>query len=264
MSTTQKKSPALHEILAVEADAQGVANRIIPETIHTFKEKSTHFTASFRSLELFGEETDASKAAELAEAQELQMVSTVHDKLQYTLDQIGRYYDIVLQKETTNQHAVADVIAPDGTVIAEDLPATFLLGLETKLKTLRTVYEAIPTLAPGIEWQLDATQGKNVYRQKNPEVRAKTAKTFKHQVLVAPTDKHPAQIEKWEESITIGTYTKKSWSSMLTTSEKSDLLGRIDVLIQAVKQARQRANSVEVKQVTVAQSLFDFIHPNGF
>lgn len=260
-----KKETMLHEVLAVEADAAGVAKRIAQETIHTFKEKGVHFTAATRTLELFNGTDEAAKAtAEKAEAQYLEMVTTVNDKLAYTLGQITPFYDVVLQKEATNQAAVADLVTSNGTVIAKDLPATFLLGLETKLKSLREIYEVIPTLAPGIKWEKDDAQGKNVYRQSIPSVVAKTAKTWQHKVLVAATDKHPANIEKWEETINIGAYTKQSWSSALTPTEKSELLGRIDDLIRSAKEARQRANATPIRKVAIGQDLVKFLHPNGF
>lgn len=261
---TDKKQPVLHEILAVEADAQGVATKILAETAHTFKEKQTHFTAAHRTLKLLTGGDEATVAAlEKAEEQHLEMVSTVADKLAYTLSQVTPFYDVVLQKESTNQDAKADLVTSDGTVIATGLPATFLLGMETKLKALRTVYEAIPTLQPGIKWEKDESMGKGIYKMSAPEVRTKTAKTFQHKVLVAPTDKHPAQIEKWEETITTGTYTKDAWSSALTPTEKSELLGRIDDLIQSTKQARQRANSTPVRKVNIGYALTKFLHPNG-
>lgn len=260
------KQSMLHEILAVEADAQGTANRIIPETIHTFKEKAAHFNGAHRTLKLFASTGDdaAQIASEKAEEQHQEMVTTVLAKLEYTLGQVSRYWDVVLQKEATNQDATADLITANGTVIATGLPATFLLGMEAKLKTLRSVYEMIPTLAPGIKWVADASLGKDVYRVESPEIRAKTAKSFQHKVLVAPSDKHPAQIEKWEETINVGAYTKEVWSSAMTATDKSLFLGRIDDLIQATKQARQRANSTPVRQETIASKLIKFIHPNGF
>jgi hypothetical protein len=263
---SDKKKPMLHEILAVEVDAQGVANKIIPETIKTFKDKATHFNASRRSLKLFagGNDEAATLAAEKAEETHVEMVTTVHAKLQYTLEQVGRFYDIVLQKEATNQDAVADIVLPDGTVFAAAMPVGFLLGMESKLKLLRGVYEEIPTLAPGIIWVPDTTAGPHVYRVDQPEVRVKTAKEPRHKILVPATDKHPAQIEKWEETVNVGAFTKESWSSMMTTTEKSQLLGRLDDLIQATKQARMRANTTPVRQITVASALTKYLHPNGF
>lgn len=262
-----RKQPMLHEILAVEADVQGVAQKIIPETIHTFKEKQTHFQAAHRTLKMFAGDANneaATAATEAAEEQHLEMVTTVHDKLKYTLSQVVRFYDVVLQKEATNQDAVADLILEDGTTLATALPVGFLLGMEAKLKTLRTVYEQIPTLAPGIDWERDESKGANVWKARNPEVRAKTAKEIRHKVLVAPTDKHPAMIEKWDETVNVGVFTKNVWSSAMTVPEKSKLLERIDALIQATKQARMRANSTPVRQVTIGNTLINYIHGKDF
>lgn len=260
---TDKKQSMLHEILAVEADAQGTATKILAETAHTFREKGQHFTALHRTLSLLTGDEATNEALEKAEEQHLAMVSTVHEKLAYTLAQVMPFYDVVLQKEATNQEAKADLVTSNGTVIGKDLPATFLLGMEAKLKALRTIYEAVPTLPPGIKWEKDESQGKGIYKMSSPEVRTKTAKTFQHKVLVAPTDKHPAQIEKWEETITIGTYTKDAWSSALTPTEKSDLLARIDDLIQSTKQARQRANSTPVRKINIGAALTKFLQPTG-
>lgn len=261
---TDKKQSALHEILAVEADLTGTAKRITEETKHTFREKGTHFQSTHRTLKMVtaGVDQAVTDAAEQAEEQRTEMVTTVHEKLKYTLSQLTPFYDVVLQKEATNQDAIADLIV-NGKTIATGLPATFLLGMETKLKSLREIYEVIPTLAPGIRWDKDETVGRNVYRMSQPEVRAKTAKTWQHKVLVAATDKHPAQIEKWEEAVTVGTFTKQAWSSAMTATEKSELLGRIDDLIQAVKQARQRANSVAVRKISIGKALVDYLHPQG-
>lgn len=267
MTDTKNRKPMLHEILAVEADVQGVANRIIPETIQTFKDKATHFTGHHRTLKMLAGDLSneaATAATEAAEEQHLEMVTSVHDKLKYTLSQVVRFYDVVLQKEATNQDAKADLVLEDGTVLATDLPVGFLLGMETKLKTLRSVYESIPTLAPGIDWVRAEDKGPHVWQVRHPEVRAKTAKEVKHKVLVNPTDKHPAMIEKWDETVNVGVFTKNSWSSAMTVTEKSKLLERVDALIQATKQARMRANATPVRQMTIGATLIKYLHGGDF
>ena len=69
----------------------------------------------------------------------------------------------------------------------------------------------------------------------------------------------PAVIDKWEEVENVGKYTKKHWSGAVTSARKSELLGRIDNLLRAVKKARQRANSTEVVSMSVGNSLFEYI-----
>lgn len=69
------------------------------------------------------------------------MVTTVFDKLIYNAASNVRAIDSYYQKEATNQEARADIII-DETTLAMSVPATVLLGLETRLAELRKVYEA--------------------------------------------------------------------------------------------------------------------------
>lgn len=246
-------SNKLHELLAVEGDLKDVSNKITREGLHTFKEKPNHFISTVRRVEMFDEGAPA-------EADQYQaMVTTVQEKLDYCLNSIGQYYDAVFQKEKGNQAAVADIIV-EGTTLATNVPATFLLGMEAKLSELRNLYMSLPTLAPGIEWEEDPSKGEGVYRTKYPDEKFKTAKTVKSKVLYEATKEHPAQIDKWNEDEKVGKIITTAWSSMLSPAGKSKLLGRIDKLLQAVKKARQRANNTEVSKETISKTLFDFIH----
>ncbi len=78
--------------------------------------------------------------------------------------------------------------------------------------------------------------------------------------MVQPTDKHPAQVEKWKEQIPVGKYTVNTQCSMLTPARKSYYIGKIDKLIQGCKQARQRANCQEIIDANIGQILFDYIN----
>jgi len=245
----------LHELLAVESDLESVSKKTTEEAIKTFKSKTQHFLAMHRVCEMFDEESrDQAPPDEF-----LSMVTTVHDKLDYVGGKIGKYYDAVLQKELTNQTTKADLVI-DGKVIEKDLPATFLLGLETKLKKIRELYESIPTLAPGVEWVPDENQGSDVFKMKHPEEKYKTAKTFQHKVLYDATKEHPAQIERWEETVNVGKFTKDVWSGMISSADKAILLGRLDKLLQAVKKARQKANNIKVIKRDIGRTLLDYIN----
>ena len=249
------KTPKLHEVLAVLADLEGTSKKIADETINTFTKKATHFQAAHRTLNMFSEDR---KPEEEGAEQRTELVTTVPDKLDYMSNSHIKYFDALLQQEATNQLAKADLII-DGQTIATDLPATFLLSMEKRLKSLRNVYASVPTLDPGIEWVEDEAAGKGIYKTSNPERTQKQEKAMKHQVLVPPTEHHPAQIEKWAENIVVGTYSIVRQSSMVTPAQKSEWLGKIDTLIREVKKARQRANSTEVVKEKIGQKLFDFI-----
>jgi hypothetical protein len=243
----------LHEVLAVEADLEGKAKLVVGETKSVFEKKPALFTGASRTYKPFVE--DGVDWPEENQA----MATTVEAKLKYASGFIASWFDALAQKEATNQIAKAAIVV-DGVTLIEDVPATFLLGLESRLKYIREMYEGIPTLSMSIDWQQDPAKGDGVWSMVNPEKTFKTAKTMKSKVLYEATDKHPAQIEKWDETENVGIYVKHVWSGMITPSLKAQLLERIDKLIRAVKQARQRANSADVVKVNVGKKLMDFIN----
>lgn len=251
----------LHELLAVEGDLEGTFKKILEETTTTFTKRADHFIGSIRHLEWFeSDQPDHPK-------DHVKMETTVNDKLSYQEGHVVKYFDALLQKEATNQEAVADLVV-NGVTVAKDLPATFLLGLESRLKKVREVYASIPTLAPHIKWEKDESKGKGVWSRVHPEETMKTEKVIKAQILYPhkfPKEGEkgeplPAQVDKISETRNVGKYVKNVWAGVLSPAEKSALLGRIDKLIQAVKKARQRANTTEVKKLTIGKELFDFIH----
>ena len=243
----------LHELLAVEADLEGKANRIIGETSKVFEKKPGIFMGSVRTYKPFVD--DGIDYPEEHQA----LTETVSNKLDYTADSIIKYYDAILQKEATNQEARANLVV-NGEVIGENLPATFLLGLESRLKKLRSMYEKIPTLSIGTEWVKDEGKGKGVWKIAHPEETLKRVRTIKSKVLYEATEHHPAQIDKWEESEDIGKYTKYIWSGMITPARKSELLDRIDNLIQATKKARQKANCTPIVKRNIGKKIFSYIN----
>lgn len=244
----------LHEVLAVEGDLEATAKKVMEEAVNTFTKKPDHFMEQHRSLTMFDdnraqENTDEHKA----------LVTTVGEKLGYVRRSVTKYLDTFARKEATNQTASADLVV-DGETLASDIPATMLLGLESKLKTLRGMYDAIPTLQPGVHWEIDADRGQDIYVGVDPEVRMRTEKQVQHKVLYEATKEHPAQLERWNADVPVGKITLRSWSGMLSPADKSHLLGRIDTLLRGVKKARQRANTAEVVSRPIGDVLFDYIH----
>jgi len=253
----EKKTPKLHELLAVEGDAAKVYGKVIEEASTTFSKKQDHFWGQVKAITFFdearaGENTQDSKP----------MVTTVREKLEYVAGHGARYLDIIAQKEATNQTAKADVVI-DGNVLIADVPVTHLLTLETKLKELRQVYDSIPTLDPSVSWVEDPNSAKGVYKSQTAAVTFRTEKKLMHKVLVDATDKHPAQIEKWSEDKPVARIETNKTSGMLSSADKSVLLARIDRLAEAVKRARQRANGAPIVEIKVGKAIFDYLH-GGF
>lgn len=245
----------LHEVLAVEGDLAGTAKKILDEARDTFAKKPNHFLAATSKTTYFD---DAN--ANLNTTESTAMVTTVDDKLDYVSPIVSRYWDAYATKEVTNQVASADIVV-DGKVLVKGMPATVLLGMETKLKELRSVYEAIPTLQPGVIWERDPEAGADVYRSRDPETRFVTKNTLVPVELSPATKEHKAQVQAVAQDIPVAKREVSHQSGMLSPADKSDLLERIDTLIRAVKKARQQANSVEAVQVEgFGQKLFTYIN----
>lgn len=243
----------LHELLAVESDLEGTYNRILKETEVNFTKHPDRYFGEHIRVEFFDE--NAPKEADLHK----EMDDTVKSKLKYSQKSIIRYLDAVLQKERTNQDARTDLVV-DGITIAKDVPATFLLGLESKLKRIRaSLFESIPTLQPGIKWEKDSEIGDDVYRMVNPIEKFRTKKVMKNHVISEATKEHPAQVNVYNEDEKVARIIGDKWCGMISSAEKSQLLSNIDKLIRAVKKARQKANTTEVVKMTIGKELFKFI-----
>ena len=242
----------LHELLAVEGDLGGAAKKLIGEAITTFSKRADHFMGQTVRYEHLDEDRVKEDYTD-----DHAMVTTVSDKLRYLVPPISKHIDALMQKDLTNTEAVADLVV-DGTVIAENLPATFLLGLESYLQRLRAVYNAIPTLKPGIRWESDPTQDNVFIAPEQTAFRAEKVKV--HKIVVDATEHHPAQIDMWYEDRKVARIIKTETSGTLTPLAKSKILGRVDTLIRAAKKARQRANRAEIVKRNLGSSLFDYIH----
>jgi len=243
----------LHEVLAVEASKEKVASKLVMESIRTLG-KENLFSGSVRRLVML----DTAESY-LDGEERVALTTTVDENIEYLTKPIADYWDVVLQKDRANQSAMSAIMV-NGKAITEQLPATYLLGMETKLNNLRKLYEAIPTLAPGITWDVDEQERVGTFKARNDIVSFKTEKDMEFKEASPATKEHPAQIARMERTRNTGTYTTTKWSGMLTPLDKAERLARLDQLLNAIKQARQRANSVEVENTKIGTDLLNFIN----
>lgn len=246
--------PKLHEVLAVEGDLAKTWEKVVEEAMVTLGKKPERFLESVRTTAMKDEKDRDQDQVEIHP-----MAETVQGKLEYVGTHTVRYLDVVYQKEHMNALAKADVEL-DGQVLVKEAPVMFLLALEGRLKKLMEMAQTIPTLAPSMSWIADGGfRLRGASKAVDPVSKSKTAKQLQHQVLVPATEQHPAQVEKWFSDAVVGKITEQIWSGMISPAEKSDLLGRIDSLMRAVKQARQRANGQKAENLHVAKGLYDYI-----
>ena len=229
----------MHELLAVEATIAGNYGRDLSETMHVFG-KAHDFTKTVTTKKHFDSDNSHLDTSTVED-----ITTTVPDRLKWFGEIAKRYFDVEIQKDATNQKAVADIVLDDGKVLYKDVPATTLLMLETKLGVeLRKMLVAIPTLDSNIVWDFD--ENENLWRAGGLAPTFVTKKTFVPLVLAPATDKHPAQVKEGFEDRPVASVTKQILSGMITSRQKATLLANLDALLAAVKKARQRANSTEV------------------
>lgn len=176
------------------------------------------------------------------------------------LDEVSRLLTERWNTEATvtynNTHATAEVVLPNGTSLLSDVPATYLLFLEKALEDLYTFVSKVPSLDPAETWEWDANRGAYASR---PVETAREKRVQKPLVLYPATDKHPAQVERYEDVEVRGYWTTTKLSGALPADEKRAILLRVVELRDAVKTARERANHLDVVSVKPAGILLDYV-----
>lgn len=253
------KEPLLHEILAVEQEVKAKAERARNQLIETFRSKQTHFTGIRRTFRPFSvDEKSGESGGERLEA-ETRLAKTVHEELTAVLREVGQAVDLGFQLDEANTRARADIVV-DGEVLIADVPATFLLQLERRLKEVRAVFKEAPTYDPVRLWSVDPSADKKHVLRAEPVTTIRKQRSRKYNVMVEATKEHPAQVDVVEIDEPVGEIRSYEWTGMLSIGKKSALLEQVDRLLSAVKQARSRANTVEVdKTKKMAKALADFL-----
>lgn len=163
--------------------------------------------------------------------------------------------DSVATQDVANTEAKANVTV-DGKIILSDVPVTHLLFLEKQLVDIKTFISKLPVLDPAERWTFDANVD---YFVTEVTQTNRNKKVFKNHVKAEATDKHPAQVEVYSEDEKVGTWNTTKFSGCIEAKKKKEFAKRVDKLIEAVKFAREEANSMAVSQVRFGESILNFI-----
>jgi hypothetical protein len=245
-------STKLHQVLAVEDDLRTKSNMILQEAKKTFSSKGDHFDALTKTYTPIVD-GGTQIAPEIKE-----LVTTVKDKLDFTLQSVIASIDAKAVISETNSSNTAKAELVIGGKSFGFLSATSLLDIEKGLVNIRQLLGEIPTLDPTKRWTPNGTSVPNTYITA-PAVSFRTEKTKKSLIQVPATDKFPAQATVYDDEQQVGKYETVYVSGKITPTQKSELLANADILILAVKDARCRANNVEIVDVKIGQQFVDFI-----
>lgn len=181
---------------------------------------------------------------------------TVPSALATAEQALTRLFDVTATKEYANATAKADVKI-DGKVLIADVPVTYLLFLEKQLTHLHTFVSKLPTLDPSEKWT-PSTSATGTFETEGAQ-STKSKKVPRNHVKAPATDKHPAQVELFHEDVIVGTWTTKKFSGAITADRHAELVSRVEKLQEAVKYAREDANSAEVKDVAPGKAVFGYL-----
>lgn len=238
----------LNQIVALEKGAKNRAAKTITE-IYKKLQKTDLFHGLSRVY------TPRAETDEQLPPESVRVQLTVQKQLKDMAATFVDMFDVVFTKENANTEAKADVKV-GGQVLAADVPVTYLLFLEKQLTDWHTALTKVPVLNPAEEWVEDAANGG--YRTP-PVTTLRTKKVPRNHVKAEATEKHPAQVEVYYEDIPIGTWALTKFSGAIPATRRDELIGRVNQLIDAVKSAREEANSTVIEQKKIGHDIFEFL-----
>lgn len=242
-------SKTLNQIIAIEKGIKARAFAVISELNNTIQ-RSDLFSGMVRKYLKKNEEDDDLPG----ERKHIQ---------HRTRDVIGtlrasqtEYIDVMVQRDLGNLVGKATVEI-NGAPIFPELPGVTLLQIEKILTDYRKFFDNMPVLDSSEDWGYDDEAG--VYKTE-PSYTTRTKKQAKVITLAPATDKHPAQAQLVQEDAVAGRWETIRHSAALPLPEKETIIARIDKLIIAVKEAREKANAVTVAdKPQIGAALFEYI-----
>lgn len=238
----------LNQIIAIERGAQKASGDILTAAYHKIQ-KPDLFNGLSRTYQPRADDGDQlpSESTKMIEHTNLIMLDVIVS--------LTRLIDIVATKDNTNCAAFADIVI-DGRVLAEKVPVTTLIFLEKKLVDVGTFVSKLPTLDPTQNWHWDEFTG--TFRTE-PVKTTRTKKILRNHVKAAATDKHPAQVDVYGEDVIVGDWTLIKSSSALSKARIGELATKVSKLSDAVKIAREQANTTTVVDKKIGDSVLTYI-----
>lgn len=244
----------LHELIAVESSLRAQAEVTRNDLRNTFEKKRTHFVGIVQTFHSLAE------GVEPKEESKLGIQTTVAKELGWITEKVAKAIDTAYQIDIANTIAKADIVMENGQVLLSGVPVTALLQLEKRVKEIHELVVAIPTLDPTKGFELDPSQGEDIYRAREVD-KPRTEKKFDYIVMVDPTDKHPAQVKELMLDKVVGRLVQQEWSSLITVAQKGDMLDRVESLMRAIKAARSRGNEqeIDVRAGKIGRTLLGYV-----
>jgi len=239
----------LNQVIAVEKRVKSEANAVLTKAYHE-SAKAPLLAGVSRTYQPKDDDGDVFPP----ESTKVQL------RVDALLEQVGEaltgFYDLTLTKDVGNTVAKATVNVGD-VVIAEGVPVTYLLFLEKQLLDLSTFIAKLPVLDPADTWAYNIEA--DAYA--TPAVKTvKTKKIPRNHELAPATDRHPAQVQVFTEDVVIGYWSTVKFSGAIPLQQLNGLKEKVGLLLDAVKRAREEANTVTVTEQKIGERIFDYLY----
>ncbi|GAB5493638.1 MAG: hypothetical protein Phog2KO_38530 [Phototrophicaceae bacterium] len=240
--------PKLNQIIAIEKSVKSQSLRELTDAHKTLQKESllAGIARTYRPKDDEGEQYPP-------ESTRVQV--RVGDLINQTVAVLTKLFDVTATKDWANGNAKADVVV-GGTVLLKDVPVTYLLFLEKQLTDLHTFISKLPTLDPSEVWSYD--EATDAWAT-DPVSTNKTKRIPRNHLKAEATKEHPAQVEVYYEDITVGNWQTIKYSGAMPASRVAVLKERVRTLQEAVKFAREEANSTEVDEQNIGETVFNYI-----
>ena len=238
----------LNQLIAVLSGSKKKAALTVSE-LYKKIQKNPLFYGSYRTYSPLAED------GYVYPSESQKVTLTVDSVIQEYVEAVKDFFNLTCAQDKSNTVAVADIKIGD-TIILQKVPVTHLLFLEKQLNDLKTFISKLPTLPLDKEWVYDKVKQVYVTPEK---LTVKTKKITDYVVVVAPTDKHPAEVRERTVDINEGTWSLTEHSGALSDDEVKQLLKKVETLLQAVIFAREEANNLDIKVEKVSEKLFDYL-----
>ncbi len=238
----------LNQIIAVEKSVKAQSFQELTEAHQSLQKPAllAGIARTYRPKDEEGEQLPPESTRVQLKAQEV---------IRRTVESLTKLFDVTATKDWTNCHARADVVV-DGRTLLRQVPATYLLFLEKQLVDLHTFVKKLPVLDASETWAYDPSSDAWATE---PVQTLRTKKVPRNHVKAEATDKHPAQVEVYYEDVTVGYWRTVKFSGALPAQRVNELLARVERLQEAVKFAREEANSIEAEEQKVGEPFFQYL-----
>lgn len=233
--------PLLSQVIGHAQDSKKRVKALMTQVYHTLQKASvyTGLQRTYRPMMEGGTEYPPETSI-VQTTVPRELLSVVGDLYNGPLTE---YINESLTLNAGNAEVKVDVKVGDRVVFAK-VPPTFLMEMKTLLTDLNTMVSKLPTLDPATQWAFNTNSG---VWESLPTETIKTQKTKRFLSVAKATDKHPEQVQVWDEDQPIGYWKKVDLSGAIPLPVRNELVERVVTLQKAVDNALAEANAMTVQ-----------------